>query len=155
MTAIPLAPLQLDDYVVVNSMYAVRDVEGEPDGGLTVRFHTSGVRDGETVELRLTVWVNNGPPPDAEEEDAGRNNPHTALAEIVGRFRWIGDEREDQDRLIVVNGVSMLYGIARVVIAQASSAGSLERLILPAYSFANVEVDLDATDGDGVAPEEP
>lgn len=153
--AIPSAPLQLRDYAVTDLAYRRRpDGERTPDDGLTMRFEMEGARaGGETVLLVLRVWFNEAEDDDSETPPA----PHTGHVEVRGGFQWVGPEDvPGRDRLTVVNGLSVLYGIARVYVAQASGSGPDARLVLPSVSFHEVDLDLDgAGPAAGETPAEP
>jgi hypothetical protein len=138
------APLQLREYAVTEVTYRRRAEGGSaPDSALTMRFEMEGARTGEDgAVLALRVWFNEADEDTAERTSESSPSPHTGHIEVRGGFQWIGDDVPERDRLIVVNGLSVLYGIARVYVAQASGSGPDARLLLPSVSFHEVELDL-------------
>jgi preprotein translocase subunit SecB len=67
---------------------------------------------------------------------AEANVPYRFAAEIVGSFIVQATYREDYaERLVKTNGSSMLYGILREVIRDATARGPYAALILPSTSF--------------------
>jgi preprotein translocase subunit SecB len=58
---------------------------------------------------------------------------------LVGRFQWLEDakpaDEEEADKLLLVNGLSMLYGTARVHLRQLTDPGPEPVLHLPSISF--------------------
>jgi preprotein translocase subunit SecB len=84
---------------------------------------------------------------------------HRGELRVTGWLTWISEEvatRDDARRLLLVNGLSMLFGIARVRVADLT-AGSDRRLVLPSISFKPIVEDFleedrnsgaDASDGE-------
>lgn len=137
---IPDAPLQLRDYVVTAIEYRRRPVDADPAGHpLSMRFETGGTSEGDTTYLILRIWINE----DEEASDETVPNPHEGYLEVRGEFEWTGPQNlPGRDKLIAVNGLSILYGIARVYVAQASGTGVDRRLLLPSVSFHEIDVSL-------------
>lgn len=138
--AIPDAPLQLRDYAVTALEYRRRLTETpQADHPLSMRLEIEGAENGGLTYLVLRIWIN--------EDEASTSdlppNPHEGRIEVRGEFEWLGPEDiSDRDRLVVVNGLSILYGIARVHIAQASGTGPDRRLLLPSVSFHEIDLPL-------------
>ena len=136
-----LAPVQMLDYAVVEQTYVrhIPDTDPETAAVQNVQLNVSGQRDLSGVNLLLDVHAN---PPD--ENPDGAVYAQEGRVRVAGRFRWIGAESpSDQEQLLVVNGVSFLYGIARVYLAQASSGAAGPRMMLPSFSFRDIEVVLE------------
>jgi preprotein translocase subunit SecB len=63
---------------------------------------------------------------------------------VTGQLYWADEEvaaREDARRLLLTNGLSMLYGIARVRVADITDDGDEDRLVLPSVNFLPVAED--------------
>ena len=150
MTVTP-SPLQLLDFVVGRMDYAYRPIEGEADVSSVSQFHFDGARFGDEAFLSLHVTLNRSEAATPERQSEVDRNPHTAEVKVSGRFLWEGEDVPDREAITVVNGLSILYGIARVLVAQASAAGPGGRFMLPVYSFRDIELELrDLGDDDSV-----
>lgn len=138
-----LAPLQLINYrAAVRSYERFDDVEVSDDNSmgiaLRLQFNHDYDEDTETQRLKLVVQYN-------QDEDVPEEQKpfiaHRGEIGVEGWLRWISKEiaeREDADRLMRANGLSMLYGIARVRVADLTDQGNGSRLLLPSVNFQNI-----------------
>jgi len=134
-----IAPLQLLDYRSELQAYERLDAEPVPEDvdmgiGLGVELNTEFDDDREALCVRLTIDFN----PESEiPEEIRPYVMHRGRFQVTGWLTWIDESiasRDDARRLLLVNGLSMLFGIARVHIADLTS-GSDRRLVLPSISF--------------------
>lgn len=136
------APLQLIGYQVQElSLERVFPKESDADPlGFALGFGIeSRPVEGEenAYELELTVEFNK----DEEQipEDAEGQIYHRGRVTLVGRFTWVResfpDDPDEAEKLLLVNGLSMLYGTARVHLQQLTEPGPGQVLRLPSVSF--------------------
>ena len=141
-----LAPIQLVDYVVVEQGLTVHpdaDYDAEQPDGVALGLGLAVEPTEEGIEIILGMGINE-PPPEGADSTQPSNAIYRGRFGIRGHFLWIGADDltpEEQRKLLVVNGVSALYGIARVHVRQLSEPLPGPPLILPMLSFA------DALDG--------
>jgi preprotein translocase subunit SecB len=153
-----IAPLQLLDYQSELRSYDRLEAEPVPDDvdmgvGLGLEVNTEFDDDREALCVRLTVQFN---PEEEIPEDVHPYVMHRGALHVTGWLTWISEEfaeRDDARRLLLVNGLSMLFGIARVKIADLTS-DSARRLVLPSISFKPIVEDFLEKDGGTAEPEE-
>jgi preprotein translocase subunit SecB len=91
----------------------------------------------DVYEVQLDLHLNDDE--DAIPEDERDQVFHRAHLTIVGRFQWLEDakpsDEEEADKLLLVNGLSMLYGTARVHLRQLTDPGPEPVLHIPSISF--------------------
>jgi preprotein translocase subunit SecB len=149
-----IAPLQLLDFESELQAYERLVAEPVPDDidmgiGLGVEFNMEFDDDREALCVRLTVQFN------AEEEIPDDIRPyvmHRGKIHVTGWLTWISEDfaaRDDARRLLLVNGLSMLFGIARVRVADLT-AGSDRRLVIPSISFKPIVEDFLEEDGNEI-----
>ena len=152
-----LAPIQLLDYDIAEQALQVHpgaDYDRPPGGvalGMGVSFNEA---DDRTVSLTLGMGINEK----VDDEDANPNNAYyRGRFAVRGEFSWVGGdeiESEERRRLMAVNGLAALYGIARVYVRQLSEPIFGPPLVLPMLSFAStVEPLLRTSNGGAEAPE--
>lgn len=134
-----MAPLQLIDFR--SDTLAHERLESEPwpddvDRGIALSFELEAKHDEErdAQQLSLTVSYNEDRIPD----EVAPYIAHKGRIRITGWLRWVDDEvadRDDASELLFTNGFSMLYGVARVRIADLTEGVSTERLLLPSVNF--------------------
>lgn len=152
-----ISPLQLLDYRSELLAYERLDAESPPDDldmgvGLAIEFdtHFDEGRDAQCLDLVVDFNQEDGVPEEVQPYLIHRGRYRT-----VGWVRWIDDEvsaREDAHRLLMVNGLSMLFGITRVYVAELTS-GSERRLVLPSVTFQTAVDDFLDTDDEGASEE--
>lgn len=159
-----IAPLQLIDYRSELLAYDRRDPEPIPDDvdagvGIGVEIETDFDEERKVRCIHLTVVFN------AEDEMPDEIRPyvmHRGRLRVTGWVNWINEEfaaRDDAERLLLVNGLSMLFGIARVRISDLTSESD-RRLLLPSITFKPVvedflgeeKVNVDTNSSDASSP---
>ncbi|WP_022836393.1 hypothetical protein [Salisaeta longa] len=134
-----IAPLQLLDYRSELLTYERLDPEPIPDDvdagvGVGIELETTFDKERNARCVHLTVAFN------ADDELPEAMRPyvmHRGRLRVTGWLTWIDEEvaaRDDAERLLLVNGLSMLFGIARVHISDLTST-SRRRLVLPSITF--------------------
>jgi len=138
-----LAPLQLIDYRAAVQSYERfenAEVTEENAFGIALTLQFEGKLDEENGAQRLKLVVRYNQEDDVPEEQ----QPfiaHRGVISVEGWLRWISEKvaaREDADKLLRANGLAMLYGIARVRIADLTDQGNGRRLLLPSVNFQKV-----------------
>jgi preprotein translocase subunit SecB len=140
------APLQLRDYRTTTISYERLDAETPPDDvdlGVGLSFGVDAeFDDEEEVQLiELDVRYNEE---DRVPEEAAPYIVHRGHVRVTGQFYWADEEvaaRDDARRLLLTNGLSMLYGIARVRVADVTADGKEARLVLPSINFLPIAED--------------
>lgn len=67
------------------------------------------------------------------------NAPYSISLTIVGYFTFAeGTENDVMQRMIHLNGLSILYGIARGFVGQATGAGRYAQYVLPTVNFISL-----------------
>jgi len=134
-----IAPLQLLDYRTTTLAYERLDAEPPPDDvdlGVALEFEIDATYDdeNEVQRLALTVGYNEKEVPD----EVAPYISHQGRIRVTGWLQWIDDEvsnRDDARDLMLTNGLTMLYGIARVRVADLTEGGDRDRLLLPSVAF--------------------
>lgn len=136
-----ISPLQLIDYVAETVAYERLDAEpalDDEDTSVALGFEMNAAVDEERTAQRLTLTVHfNNQNTDVPEEIAPYV-AHRGQVQVCGWIRWINDEiaeRDDAHKLLLINGLSMLYGVARVHTAQLTEGRTADRLLLPSINF--------------------
>jgi len=138
------SPLQLVDYRAHLLRYERLDPEPAPEDlnfgvGLGIEFETESDEARNAQRIKLTVSFNE----DAVPDEVQTHIMHRGRFQVTGWLQWISEEaaaREDAHRLLLVNGLSMLFGVARVYVADLT-VGNGDRLILPSISFKPIVED--------------
>lgn len=145
------SPLQLLDYQAHLLRYERLDSEPAPEDlnfgvGLGIEIETGFDEARSAQRIELTVSFNE----DAVPDEVQPHITHRGQFQVMGWMHWISEDvaaREDADRLLLVNGLSMLFGIARVYVADLT-VGSGDRLMLPSISFKPIVEDFLEKRGD-------
>jgi preprotein translocase subunit SecB len=152
------APFQLIEYhIEALSLKRLHPDVEEPPGatGIALGFGIElrpNVESEEGVHaLELTIQANEDE--DQIPEGAEHRIFHRASVTLVGYFTWLEDAEPDDtdeaEKLLLVNGLTMLYGTARVHLQQLTEPGSDPPLQLPTVSFLPiVEEWLDADESE-------
>lgn len=136
MTTSPLLPPPLDI-----QMYHIHELtfralsEYNPDlansGGLDVDFDVERNADAPR-DFRIILRIKLAEAGYTSDD----NPPYSLYLAIVGYFTFAEDTPEDvMQRMINLNGTSILYGIARGLVGQATGAGVHGQFVLPAVNF--------------------
>ena len=125
-------PLEISQYFIdelqvkVNQEY---EGNGTHSGTLDVDFDIRKAPDGPRFLITMTIDAN-------KTEKAFSGAPYRVFLALSGFFEFAeGTDKETIDRLIGPNGLSILYGIARGTVAQATACCRHSKFILPAYNF--------------------
>ena len=107
------------------------DDERDSAGDLSVDFHIAE-RVGDPLSFRMTM--------DIRVAEAGytaeTNAPYSIALTIIGYFLFTeGTTEETKARMMNLNGASILYGIARGFVGQATGASRHGQFVLPAVNF--------------------
>ena len=132
-----IAPLQLFDFETTTLAYERLDAEPPPeeaDLGVALGFEIeAGVDEERDLQrIRLLVSYNEEDVP----EDVEPYLKHRGRLRVTGWLQWVDEEtadRDDAERLLLTNGLTMLYGVARVRVADLTAGD--DRLLLPSVSF--------------------
>lgn len=132
-----IAPLQLADFETTALAYERLDAEPPPeetDLGVALGFEIeAGVDEERDLQrIRLLVSYNEEDVP----EDVEPYLKHRGRLRVTGWLQWVDEEtadRDDAERLLLTNGLTMLYGIARVRVADLTNGD--DQLLLPSVSF--------------------
>lgn len=136
MTTSPLPPPPLDVQAYHIHELTFRalseyDPEQVSAGGLDVDFdvqRNENAPNDYRIILRVKL-AQDGYTPD-------ENPPYSLSLTIVGYFTFAPDTPEDiMGKMINLNGTSILYGIARGLVGQATGAGVHGQFVLPAVNF--------------------
>lgn len=138
------APFQLLDYHIETLSLerlhpSVEDVPESAGGALGFGMEIRPTEDveGEVYEVELELHVNEDE--EAIPDEARERLFHRAHAALVGQFMWMDGKKpndpEEADKLLLVNGLSMLYGNARIHLRQLTDPGPAPVLHLPSVSF--------------------
>lgn len=134
------APLQLADFEAATLAYERLEAESPPDDaemgvGLSVEMDAEFDEEREVQRIQLDVRYNNE---EDVPEEVAPYLAHRGHVRVTGWLYWASEEfaaREDAQRLLLNNGLSMLYGIARVRVADLTADEGNRRLVLPSVNF--------------------
>jgi preprotein translocase subunit SecB len=144
---IPPPPLDIRQYEVETfAFYSHPDFDPQRGsaGALDVDFDVTQHADAERefrIEMRIRL---------AEKGyTADENAPYSITLDIVGYLSFAEGTSEDlMFRMIHANGASILYGIARGFVGQATGAAKYGQFVLPAVNFIELmkrrQAELDA-----------
>lgn len=140
------APLQLRDYRTTTVSYERLDAQSSPediDPGVGLSFGVDAEFDNEE-EIQLIELEIRYNEEDRVPEEIAPYVVHRGHVRVNGEFYWSDEEvaaRDDARRLLLTNGLSMLYGIARVRVSDITADGKEGRLVLPSVSFLPIARD--------------
>jgi preprotein translocase subunit SecB len=134
------SPLQLADFEAATLAYERLEADPPPDDaemgvGLSIEMDAAFEEDRDVQRLQLDIRYNNE---EDVPEEAAPYIAHRGHVRVTGWLYWASEEvaaREDAERLLLTNGLSMLYGIARVRVADLTADGRDRRLVLPSVNF--------------------
>lgn len=134
---IPPPPLDIRQYEVETfAFYAHPDFDSSRDnlGALDVNFNITQNAEEER-EFRIDMKVRLAEKGDRPDENA----PYSITLDIVGYFLFAAGTSEDlMFRMIYANGASILYGVARGFVGQATGAAKYGQFVLPAVNFVEL-----------------
>jgi preprotein translocase subunit SecB len=128
------SPIQLLDYFLTD-LHVSANPKFDPKQEVPLRFEDFEVATDTTQsaekkrEWQVFLSLKHQAPAEA-------NVPYRFGAEILGEFLVLDGYPEDRiERLVKTNGASMLYGILREVIRDATARGPHSGVVLPSTSF--------------------
>jgi len=110
------------------------DLERDTNVALDVDFDVQqNTAEPLTYRLAMRIRVADG------GYTAEENSPYGIRLDIVGYFLFAPDTTEEvMTRMINLNGASILYGVARGFVGQATGAGKNGQFVLPAVNFIDL-----------------
>lgn len=153
-----IAPLQLIDFRTTTLAYERLEAEPLPEDvemGAALTFEIEATADEEREAQRIDLTVSYNQPDDVPDEVAPHIQ-HRGRLRATGWIRWVDSDfaaRDDARQLLLTNGLSMLYGVARVRVADLTDDASSNRLILPSANFHGLVMDWVAED-ENTSPED-
>ena len=154
------ALLNFEEYIVddlsvrTNTDFKLRKGPGKPvemRGQVKIQFDIKQRKGNDTAYMiPLTIEVN-------ESQDHPASSPYYVFVAIRGFFSF--NKREDPEttaKMISLNGLSMLYGVARGIVGQATAACPHGKFILPSMNFVELlKRKASELAGDNARPETP
>jgi preprotein translocase subunit SecB len=135
-----LASLNLREYFVdeitvkANEQFKGRK-SGKKDesGTLKIQFDVNQSKSSKSkYMLPLTVELNT-------PEMKGNSYPYYVYVAIRGFFSFVEDtDEETMAKMIALNGLSILYGVARGIVSQITGNGPFGKTILPSVNFVEI-----------------
>ena len=128
------ARLQLKDYWLEDLQWSPVEPPAEPletDDSILPKLRLSVLHkeDSSDYLCKLQIFLTKG-----RALKAGA--PYHFRLQLFGQFEFLeGTSTETQHRMIHVNGSSILYGVARGVLAEATSQARAGKYILPAINL--------------------
>lgn len=109
---------------------ADRDTAGNFDVDFDVQRHAQ-----DPHSFRIIMRINVA----SDGYSADTNPSHGISLTILGNFRFEeGTDEEQMQRMIRINGSSILYGIARGIVGQATGASRHGQFVLPTVNFVEI-----------------
>lgn len=132
------SPLQLEAYFVTDLHFSInKNFDAQKgaeikDTDVSANFDMAiNAENNRLCQLTLKLQF---------QPAAEANTPYRFTIEMLGAFRVLEVYPEEkQDRLLRVNGPSMLFGIAREIVRDITARGPYPALILPSVSFFEPE----------------
>ena len=127
------ALLNINDYVVEELTVKGNSDYQKPakvlEGQIDIDFNAKR-KDKEPLFM-ITMFIELN-----KSKQAFANNPYYVYLKINGFFGFPkGTDEETMQKMISLNGLVMLYGVARGVIAQVTANGAHGKFVLPAVNF--------------------
>jgi preprotein translocase subunit SecB len=133
-----MSPLRLDEFVLESFRIRTNLADPWPSGAsggvpvVDVDFHALGARSGRRFLVPLSIRVNR------RRQDFTRFG-YAVDVSIFGYFSIEGDIDDDTaHQMINLNAPSILYGIARGIVAQGLSLTRAGKIILPSINFVEL-----------------
>lgn len=130
-----LALLQLDNYFVEELSFILSPklgkVKGKPPKGTSVEFEIR--RKDKEPRFLVSMFIK------LSNVGSSGKNAYDITLKIHGFFSFKpGVDKETMGRMITFNGLAILYGVARGVVAQMTANGPQGKYILPAVDFVSL-----------------
>jgi preprotein translocase subunit SecB len=131
------AQLNITDYVVdeltvrSNPDYQ-RSSDKEAKGEIKIGFNVKRKDKEPLFMITMIIEVNKSKP-------AFTNSPYYVYLNIRGFYEFgKGTDEDTMQEMIGLNGLVMLYGVARGIVAQASANGVHGKFVLPSVNFVEL-----------------
>jgi preprotein translocase subunit SecB len=119
-------------FVRTNLGYTRKDVQ---EGQLSFNFDIK--QQTEKPLFMICMQVGTLPKEGSTQEDPGY--PYTFSVKISGYFSFAPEaDKETMNRMIGPNGLSMLYGVARGLVAQITANGRHGKFVMPSMNFIEI-----------------
>jgi preprotein translocase subunit SecB len=130
------ALLNINDYVVeeltVKGNGDYKKPAKEQEGQIDISFNARRKGKEPLFMITMTIELN-------KSKQAFANNAYYVFLKINGFFGFPKETGEEtMQKMISLNGLVMLYGIARGVVAQATANGAHGKFVLPAVNFVEL-----------------
>jgi preprotein translocase subunit SecB len=130
------ALLNINDYVVeeltVKSNNDFKKSEKEQKGLINIAFNVK--RKGKEPVFMISMIIEL-----SKSKEEFSNSPYYIFLKINGFFGFPKEtDEETMQKMIGLNGLVMLFGIARGVVAQATANGVHGKFILPGVNFIDL-----------------
>jgi|SRR5580692_4847751 preprotein translocase subunit SecB len=113
--------------ILANSVFDVAKGVVQNQADLRVAGEMSPTDDPATFQIKLNIQIQPG---------AESNLPYSIVIEIVGIFKsGFTGTKEDIERVVSINGCSMLYGTAREIVRATTAVGAYSHILLPSIVF--------------------
>ena len=127
------AQLNINDYVVeeltVRGNADYKKTEKAHEGQIDIAFNAKRKDKEPLFMITMLIELN-------KSKQDFANNAYYVFIKINGFFGFPKDTGEEtMQKMISLNGLVMLYGMARGVVAQATANGAHGKFILPAVNF--------------------
>lgn len=130
------AQLNINDYVVEELTVKGNDVYQKPakeqQVQIDIAFNIKRKGKEPLFMIAMTIELN-------KSKQAFATNAYYVYLKINGFFGFPKDTPEEMiQKMIGLNGVVMLFGVARGVVAQATANGAHGKFVLPAVNFVEL-----------------
>ena len=117
--------------IIANPAFDVAKGVVQKQSDLNVSGEMSLNDDPVLFQIRLNIKIQPG---------AESNLPYAIVIEIVGIFKsGFTGPKEDIERVVFINGSSMLYGTAREIVRASTAFGAYSQTLLPSIIFWDPE----------------
>jgi preprotein translocase subunit SecB len=130
------AQLNIDDYVVeeltIRGNPAYQKTAKEREAQIDITFSVKRKGKNPLYLITMAIELN-------KSKKAFTDNAYYVYLKINGFFSFPkGVSEETMQKMIGLNGVVMLFGIARGMVAQATANGAHGKFVLPAVNFVEL-----------------
>jgi len=126
-----IAQLQLQNFVVDQLTFKATLEENEPlSGSINVDFEVKAhTKDKNSYLMIMQVDLNKG-------RAFKKNGGYQIQMQIIGWFKFTVDlDEEAKSKMLGTNASSILYGVARTIVAQLTGTLGKRKFILPAVNL--------------------
>lgn len=129
-----IADLRFENFTVESfsclaNMNFDEEALGQREGNVGLALNVKRKSGTNDYMIEMDISLN-------QEEESFQNNPYRIAMRILGFFTFKdGEDPKKMSKMVHLNGTSMLYGIARGIIAQITANGPHGRFLLPAVNM--------------------